>query len=79
MKIPTKEQLERWELMLINGTTEVLSVSHLDSVAEDYVLFEHDLQDDDPTENTWLNGGSDENTLDGLMKRLPPGDNSPKK
>jgi hypothetical protein len=79
MKIPTKEQLERWELMLINGTTEVLSVSHLDHVAEDYVLFEHDLQDYDPTENDLQNGGSDENPLDGFMKMLPLGENSPKK
>jgi hypothetical protein len=41
MKIPTKEQLEQWELILINGTTEVLSISHLDLLAESYVLFEY--------------------------------------
>jgi hypothetical protein len=54
MKIPTKEQLERWELMLIKGTTEVLSISHLDPVGENYVLFERNLQDDDLTEKEEL-------------------------
>jgi hypothetical protein len=80
IKIPTKEQLERWEFMLISGTTEVLSISHLDPVAESYVLFEHNPQDDDLTEEDDLqNGDCDENPLDVVMKRLPLGDNSPKK
>jgi len=80
MKIPTKEQLERWELILINGTSEVLNISYLDTVAEDYVLFENNLQDDDATEdNNLQNGDSDENPQDGLMKRLPLEGNSPTK
>jgi hypothetical protein len=74
MKIPTTEQLERWELMLINGTTEVLSISHLDPVTEDYVLFEYNFQDDGPTEEDNLqNGDFDENPLDRVTKRLPLG------
>ena len=79
VEIPTKEQLERWGLMLINGTSEVLCVSHLDPVTEDYVLFELNLQDEDPIEDVDSGyGGSDESTLD-AVDGVRDGEDHPKK